>query len=132
MKIITVPGDLNKNPVKYLAQFQQYNDAAGDPRFAGIPRLAIAFYSFRYSNAEVERVFSKMNYFKSELRNIMASPTTEALIRINGCTSWRGEECYNFDIANEMKGKFNAETIYKLSLKMTFCCKITCYRTIRS
>ena len=60
MKLITVPGDLNENHVKYWAHFQQYKDAA--------------LYPLPYSNAEVERVFSKMNCFKSKLRNKMGKP----------------------------------------------------------
>ena len=57
MKLIAVPDDLNENHVKYWAYFQEYKDAAGDPRFANITLLAVALYSHPYSIAEVERVF---------------------------------------------------------------------------
>ena len=45
-------------------------------------------------------IFSKMNYFKNILRNKMASPTTEASIRIDGSTRWKDEECDNFNVTD--------------------------------
>eukprot|EP00794_Sanderia_malayensis_P015248 gene15248-16822_t len=120
IKLISVPEDLNDNPVKFWSYFEQYKDAAGEPKFANIARLAIALYSLPYSNAEVERIFSKMNNFKSKLRNKMASPTTDALIRIDSSLKWRGEECHNFKVTNEMKKKFNAETVYKVNAEDDF------------
>ena len=65
IKLIAVPDDLLENPIRYWTYLQQYKDAAGEPRFANISRLAVALYSLSYSNAEVERIFSKMNYLKT-------------------------------------------------------------------
>ena len=56
-----------------------------------------------------------MNHFKSKLRNKMASPTTDALIRVDGGLKWRGEQCYNFNVTDNMKRKFSSETIYKVN-----------------
>ena len=45
----------------------------------------------------------------------MASPTTHALIRVDGSLSlrWRREDCHNFTVNEIMTTKFNAETVYK-------------------
>ena len=67
------------------------------------------------SNAEVERIFSKIHHFKRKLRNKMASPTTDALFRVDGGLKWRGEQCYNFNATDNMKRKFSSETIYKVN-----------------
>ena len=42
----------------------------------------------------------------------MASPTTEALIRIDGSTRWKGEERHNFNVTVEAKKKLYFEKIY--------------------
>ena len=114
MKLITVPDDLLENTVKYWTHLQQYRGAAVEPRFAHISRLAIALYSLPYTNVEEEGIFSKMNYFKNILRNKMASPTTEALIGIDGSARWKGEECHNFIVTDEVKKKLHFETICKV------------------
>ena len=90
MNFMTVPDDFIENPVKYWTHLRQYKDAADQPRFANISRLATALYSLPFSNAEVERIVSKMNYFK----NILC------------------EEYHSFDVTDEMKKKFNSEVIY--------------------
>jgi len=43
----------------------------------------------------------------------MASPTTHALIRVDGSLRWRREDCHNFTVNEIMTTKFNAETVYK-------------------
>ena len=45
----------------------------------------------------------------------MASPTTDALIRVGGGLKWRVEQCYNFDVTDNMKRIFSSETIYKVN-----------------
>ena len=45
----------------------------------------------------------------------MASPTTDALIRVDGGLKWRGEQCYNFNVTDNMKRKFSSETIFKVN-----------------
>ena len=43
----------------------------------------------------------------------MASPTTHALIRVDGSLRWRREDCHNFTVNEIMTRKFNAETFHK-------------------
>ena len=75
-----VPEDLKEDPVKFWNYFKEFKDAAGESRFINLAQLAFALYALCYSNAEVEHIFSKMNHFKSKVRNKMASPTTDALV----------------------------------------------------
>ena len=96
--------DLKEDPDKFWNDFKEFKDAAGESRFNNLAQFALALYTLPYSNAEVERIFSKMNHFKSKLRNKMASPTTDALIRVDGGLKWRGEQCYNFNVTDNMKG----------------------------
>ena len=44
---------------------------------------------------------------------MMASPTTEASIRTDGSTRWKGEECQNFHVTDEAKKKLYFEAIYE-------------------
>ena len=91
----------------------KYKEAAGEMHFRNLSQLALSLYSLPYSNAEVERIFSKMNYFKNKTRNRMSSATLDALIQIEGGLHWREEECHNFTVTNKMKSKFNTATIYQ-------------------
>jgi hypothetical protein len=117
LKLLDIPEDVTKDPIKFWDQINAYKDAAGQLRFQNLSQLALSLYSLPYSNAEVELIFSKMNYFKNQTRNRMSSPTLDALIRIEGGLRWRKEECHNFTVTNEMKSKFNTLTIYQLSNK---------------
>ena len=98
--------------MNYICNF---TDASGSKLFGHISSLALALYSLPYSNAEVERIFSKLNYFKSKLRNKLKSATVSALIHIDCGLTIRKEHCYNFTVTDLMKRKFNASTIYQVS-----------------
>ena len=113
LKVVDISEDLKNNPVKFWHHVSSYKDSAGQSRFMNVSELALSLYSLPYSNAEVERIFSKMNYFKSKVRNRMSSPTIDALIRVEGGLRWRKEECHNFTVTKEMKLKFN-NTIYQI------------------
>ena len=110
-----MPEDLKEDPVKFWNYFKEFKDAVGESRFNNLAQLALALYTLPYSNAEVERIFSKMDHFKSKLRNKMASPTRDALVRVDGRPTWRGEQCYNFNVTDYVKRKFSSETIYKVN-----------------
>lgn len=84
IRLTDVPEKLKDGPVKFLSHFKQYKDAAGEPRFNNVAQLALSLYSLPYSNAEVEQIFSRMNHLKNKMRNKKASPTTDALIRVDG------------------------------------------------
>ena len=116
LKLLDIPEDVVKDPVKFWDVINGYKDAAGELRFRNLPQLALSLYSLPYSNAEVERIFSKMNYFKNKMRNRISSPTLDALIRIEGLR-WRKEECHNFTVTNDMKSKFNTSMVYQISNK---------------
>lgn len=120
LKLLDIPEDTTKDPIKFWNLINGYKDAAGEMRFGNLSQLALSLYSLPYSNAEVERIFSKMNYFKNKTRNRMSSATLDALIRIEGGLRWREEECHNFTVTNKMKSKFNTATIYQIGHKDDF------------
>ena len=74
----------------------------------------LGLYSLPYSDADVERILSKINYFKNKVRNRMSSPTIDALIRVESALRWRKEECHNFTVSAEIKAKFNTTTVYQI------------------
>ena len=75
MKLIDVPEDLKEDPVTFCTYFKEFKDAAFESRFNNLAQLALALYTLPYSHAEAECIISKMNHFKSKLRNKMASAT---------------------------------------------------------
>ena len=114
LKVADLPEDLKSDAVKFWCRVRSYKDSTQVLRFENISQLALGLYSLPYSNADVERIFSKMNYFKNKVRNRMSSPTIDALIRVESALRWRKEECHNFTVSAEMKAKFNTTTVYQI------------------
>ena len=117
LRLLDIPEDLAKDPIKFWDVINGHKDAAGELRFRNLLQLALSLYSLPYSNAEVERIFSKTNYIKNKMRNRMSSLTLDALIWIEGGLRWRKEECHNFTVTDDMKSKFNTSTVYQISTK---------------
>ena len=111
---VPISEDLKIDPIQFWNSINSFTDASGAKRFGNISSLALALYSLPYSNAEVERTFSKLNYFKSKLRNKMKSATVAALDHIDCGLTLRQEKCYNFTVTDSMKKNFNANT-YQIS-----------------
>ena len=80
---VPISEDLKSDPIQFWNSINSFTDASGAKRFGNISFLALALYSLPYSNAKVERIFSKLSYFKSKLRNKMKSATVAALIHID-------------------------------------------------
>ena len=112
---VPISENLKSDPIQFWNFVNSFTDASGAKRFGNISSLALAFYFLPYSNAEVERIFPKLNYFKSKLRNKMKSATVAALIHTDCGLTLRQEKCYNFTVTDSMKKKFNANTIYQIS-----------------
>ncbi len=119
-KVADLPDNLESDAVKFWCHVGSYKDSTGQSHFENISQLALSLFSLPYSNAEVGRIFSKMNYFKSKVRNRMSSPTIDALIRVESALCWRKEECHNFTVSREMKAKFNTATIYQIKKEDDF------------
>ena len=62
----------NMNTEKFWSEVGHYKDASGSNPFLELYRCAISVLILPHSNAEIERVFSCMNYVKSKLRNSMS------------------------------------------------------------
>ena len=120
LKVADVPEDLKSNAVKFWCNVRSFKDSTGQSRFENISQLALSLYSLPYSNADVERIFSKMNYLMSKVRNRMGSPTIDALIRVESAPRWRKDECHDFTVSREMKSKFNTATIYQIKKEDDF------------
>ena len=102
---------VKKDSIQFWNIIRDFTDAGGAKRLGHISSLALALYSVPYSNAEVERIFSKLNYCKSNLRNKMKSGTVAAIIHIDCGLRLRQEKCYNFTITDLMKQKFVASVV---------------------
>ena len=112
---VPISEDLKSDPIQFWNSVNSFTDASGAKRFGNISSLALALYSLPYSNAEVERIFSKLNYFRSKLRTKMKSATVAALIHIDCGLTLRQKKCYNFTVTDSMKKNFNANTIHQIS-----------------
>ena len=101
---------VKKDSFQFWNIIRDFTDAGGAKRFGHIS-FALSLYSLPYSNAEVERIFSKLNYCKSNLRNKMKSGTVAAIIHVDCGLRLRQEKCFNFTITDLMKQKFVASVV---------------------
>ena len=112
---VPVCESVKKDPIQFWNIIRNFTDAGGAKRFGHISSLALALYSIPYSNAEVEKIFSKLNYFMSKLRNKMKSGAVAAIIHIDCGLRLRQEKCCNFTATDLMKQKFVASVVYEIS-----------------
>ena len=63
-------------------EVKQFKDASGNNSFNALFECAESALILPHLNADIERVFSAMNYIKSKLRNKMKLPLLNAILTI--------------------------------------------------
>jgi hypothetical protein len=89
---------ITSDTVQFWAEVLKFSNAAGENPYADLCDLAITVLSLPHSNAQIERVFSQMNIVKSKLRNRMALPTLNAILRIRYGLKILGHTCQTYTI----------------------------------
>lgn len=69
----------NKEPDIFWHQVKNYSNILEEKEFSELAQFALHVLSIPHSNAECERIFSKINFIKTKPRNRLITKT------INGC-----------------------------------------------
>ena len=86
---------LRQDPYIFWNSVSKLEDpVSGDLRYSVLPRLAKALLILLHGNADTERVFRKINLFKTKLRNCIGNKSMNALLTLN-CNE--SVPCYEFN-----------------------------------
>lgn len=67
---------------KFWGEVFNYKDSGGNHRFLELATVALQLLSLPWSNAEIERVFSKLNLIKNKLRNALCLTNVNKILCI--------------------------------------------------
>ena len=73
----------------------------GEPLFVNLPQFALSVLTLPASNADAERIFSKINCTKTKLRNRLLTSTQAALVRVSESVKNNGG-CVKFEPTQKM------------------------------
>lgn len=83
------------------------------PDFTSLSQFALSVLSLPHWNAECERVFSKINLFKTKTRNRLKTATVNGALLATECMKSTGSCCKNFIPTNDMYSLMAAKELYK-------------------
>ena len=106
------------NVISFWSEVKDAQNADGEPTFGNISKFALSVLALPFSNAAVERTFSRMNAVKSKLRNRLLLKTTNAILQIRSGLAWKKEDCCSFEPSKEMIKKFNVSMYEKTEHEM--------------
>lgn len=90
---------------KFYHYISDITDDDNVPEFHTLSKFALNVFSLPHSNADCERIFSKVNLIKTKQRNKIITPTLNGLLLANQIVSMEG--CVNFEPNSDMIGKVN-------------------------
>lgn len=104
-----------ESTIKFWIEVKSYEDSCGLNPFNDLACMAIRILSLPYSNAEVERVFSAINSFKSKVRNRMSLASVNSLLHIKNGLRRENCCCEDYKIPDEVNMQINTLSVYEPS-----------------
>lgn len=103
------PQTSKANIVSFWAEVSEKKNSAGEKVYPNVTSLALALLSLPFSNASVERVFSRMNNIHSKSRNRLHVKSVEAILQITYGLMRNNKSCATFTPSETMVKNFNAK-----------------------
>ena len=108
--------------VKFWAHVYTHKTSSGNAPFQELALHALACLTTPVSNTSVEKVFSNIAYFKTNLRKRMQISILESLLRIKTHLISRDICCTKFKVTSEMMQLFNAKkNLFQTKLSKAKC-----------
>lgn len=100
---ISIPDNIKEasNPEEYFRWLSQQRNDEGENIFTLLPQFVPQFLSLPTSNADAERIFSKVNLNKTHLRNKLLPSTQAALVSTSETVTAVGV-CVSFEPPHHM------------------------------
>lgn len=99
----------------FWIEVYNFKNCLGENPFHELAYFVIRILSFPYSNAEVERAFSLMNFFKPKIRNRLSLNSANALLHIKYGLKIENVCCCNYELPSSITSKINSNETYKIS-----------------
>ncbi|MPC71174.1 hypothetical protein E2C01_065444 [Portunus trituberculatus] len=93
--------DTNNDICQFYAHLMTLKDAMGNFQYRTFATFALNVLSLPTSNADVERLFSKLNLIKRKQRNCLHLNTIKSLIALSEISHQQGD-CRTFEPDSEM------------------------------
>lgn len=104
------------NTKSFWCEVVSFRNASGDNPFLELANFALEMLILPYSNADVERLFSKLNIIKNKLRNRLKPTTVNAILHIKCGLNRYGKCCHNYDMPHTVLDKIKTKETYAFSL----------------
>ncbi|KAH7956289.1 hypothetical protein HPB52_007891 [Rhipicephalus sanguineus] len=102
----------NKDIASFWVEVLDFTDASGEACFKELAEFALSLLAMPLGNADVERVFSRMNIVKSRLRNRMKNEMLSAILHVRYGLRLRGACCRDFQPTARMMPMLNSKNMY--------------------
>lgn len=103
------PQSCRNNTTSFWANVYEKKNFAGEQVYPNVSSLALALLSLPFSNASVERIFSKMNIVHSKVRNRFHIRSVEAVLQISYGLKLENKTCVTFRPSDDMLRNFSAK-----------------------
>ncbi|XP_052131690.1 uncharacterized protein LOC113215455 [Frankliniella occidentalis] len=90
----------------------QLTDSDGELKYSVLAEFVLAVLSLPHSNADVERIFSKITLIRTRLRNRLVTPTVEGLCLASDCVKSAPGCCGSFEPPEKMLNSMTSGTLY--------------------
>lgn len=97
----------------FWSEVKDFKDASGENPFSELFECAISAITLPHSNADIERVFSTMNYVKSKLRNKMKMNLLHSLLTIKFGLIRLGKCCATYQLPETVLKQIGTAEVYK-------------------
>ncbi|KAG8278642.1 hypothetical protein J6590_014198 [Homalodisca vitripennis] len=100
------------NDDTFWSKLLDYKNNLGELEFKILPKFALEALSLPHSNADCERMFSKINNVKTKFRNKLLTETIEKTLLASEGIKFQGG-CPSFNPSKEMLSKMTTSNLYK-------------------
>lgn len=101
-----------RDPDIFWYQLLKLKNAGEENVFPSLPAFALKVLVLPHSNADCERIFSKINLVKVKLRNRLITNTVESCVLSSQLVSNHGH-CHSFEITESMLNHMTTDNLYE-------------------
>lgn len=97
----------------FWAKLVSWKNTLGEFPFKTIATFALDALVLPHSNADCERVFSKVNLSKTKSRNRLVTNTLNGILLASDCVKYNSGSCVSFEATKEMLSCMTTKNIYQ-------------------
>lgn len=111
LPLVNLPVEIS-NEDTFSGKLKKWENPCGEKEFAHLPQFALDALCLSHSNANCERVFSKVNLIKTKTRNRLLTETINGSLLATQCAKEKGD-CIAFTPTEGMLSRMTTGTLYQ-------------------